>query len=271
MNTVSQDLSPSGVIVAWRANLVAYWSQMFRHLPATSFHDEQGIFWFESGIRHDVFNRGMQTRLESASPRGAIRTILGHLQQRRLPLLWHVVAPSFVSEGRSQFERDGLTHYETEPVMAIDLLGINATIPAASSLVIQPVTTHELLQQWIRIDRFASPEEVLQLWLLCYSGLGFIRESPLQLYLGTVEGNPVATSGVFLGGGVALIESVNTVLHYRQQGLGTAMTLMALQHARKQGYRIGVLAASPMGVTMYHRLGFREYGTLSTYLWHPAR
>lgn len=270
MYAVLQDRSPSAVVLALCANRMAFWSQLFSYFPETAFHDDhQGIFWFESGIRHDIFNRGVQTHLESAPLRGDIQGILGHFQQRRLPFLWHIGASSFVSDERPLFEGYGLTHYETEPVMATDLLRFNEAIPVAPPVVIQPVTTPELLQYWLRVWEFESPEEVIQLWLTCYSGLCFNRESPLRLYLGMVDGKPVATSEVFLGGGVALIGAVNTLSPYRHRGIGTAMTLMALHQAQRQGYRVGVLTASPMGITIYRRLGFQKYGTFSTYLWHP--
>lgn len=268
MNTVLQDLSPSAVVLAHGASEVAFWLQLFCHLPETAFHDDPEIFWFETGIRHDIFNRGMQTNLELAPPVG-IEGIIGHFQQSRLPFLWHLGASSHLPHGRSVLESYGLTHYETEPVMATDLLRFNEDSSVAPPLAIQPVTTDEQLQQWMRIWEFGSSEEVIQLWLTCYSGLCFNQESPLHLYLGTVDGNPVATSEVFLGGGIALIGAVNTVSQHRHQGIGTAMTCMALQEARKHGYRIGVLTASPMGINIYRRLGFQEYGTFSTYLWHP--
>lgn len=269
MNNVLQDLSPSAVVLALDASEVAFWSQLFSHLPETEFHDDPGIFWFKTGIRHDIFNRGMQTNLELATSPVGSEWIIGHFQQHRLPFLWHLGASFRLPNRRSVLEGYGLTHYQTEPVMATDLLKFNEDIPVAPRLAIQPVTTEELLQQWIRVWEFSSSKEVIQLWFTFYSGLCFKREGPLHLYLGTLDGKPVATSEVFLGGGVALIGALNTLSHYRQQGIGTAMTLIALQKARRQGYRIGVLTASPMGINMYRRLGFQEYGTFSTYLWHP--
>ncbi len=155
--------------------------------------------------------------------------------------------------------------------MAVDLLKVKENVPQARQLVIQPVTTEELLRQWIRVWEFGSSEEVFRLWFTCYSGLCFRRESSLHLYLGIVDRHPVATSEVFLDGNVALIGAVNTLTSHRHQGIGTALTLKALQAAQERGYRTGVLTASPMGITIYRRLGFREYGSLSTYLWHPQR
>jgi len=46
-----------------------------------------------------------------------------------------------------------------------------------------------------------------------------------------------------------------------------AMTLAALREARHVGYRLAILTASPDGVGIYRRIGFREYCTISRYRW----
>ncbi len=59
---------------------------------------------------------------------------------------------------------------------------------------------------------------------------------------------------------------VSTVPDARRQGIGAAMTWVALQQAREQGYHVGVLQSSPPGLRVYQDLGFRPYATFSLYL-----
>lgn len=269
MNVTLQDRSPSEIVSAFIGSIVSLWSQLFCFFPQTVFHTDPGLFWLETSIHHDIFNRGLQINPDLATPPAAIEGMAKYFQRKRLPFLWHQGASARVYNGHSRAVRYGLTHYETEPVMAVDLLMLNKNVRVAQQLVIQPVTTEEQLLQWIRVWEFGSSEEIFHLWFTCYSGLCFRRESPLHLYLGIVDGSPVATSEVFLDGKVALIGAVNTLASYRHQGIGTALTLKALQTAQEQGYRTGLLTASPMGITIYRRLGFQEYGSYSTYLWHP--
>lgn len=194
---------------------------------------------------------------------------MSRCQQNRLPFLWHLGAASGIPNGSATLEGYGLTHCETEPIMAMDLLRLDEGIAVTPQLVIQPVTTEEQLWQLIRFWEAGNPEDAVQLWYTCYAGLCFKRESPLQLYVGMLDGKLVATSEVFFNGGVALIGGINTAAEYRRQRIGTSITLKALQTARQQGYRVAVLTASPMGINIYRRFGFQEYGTFSTYLWHP--
>ena len=78
---------------------------------------------------------------------------------------------------------------------------------------------------------------------------------------------PVATSLLYLDGGVAGIYNVATLPQVRHLGIGSALTLALLLQARSWGYRIGTLQSSQMGLQLYRRLGFREYCTFQAYFW----
>jgi ribosomal protein S18 acetylase RimI-like enzyme len=91
-----------------------------------------------------------------------------------------------------------------------------------------------------------------------------IRHNFISL-LGMLNDRPVATSLLYLGEGVTGIYDVATLPDFRRQGIGEALTVVPLLQARTLGYRIGVLQASPMGLNLYRRLGFREYCTFQAY------
>jgi GNAT superfamily N-acetyltransferase len=158
-----------------------------------------------------------------------------------------------------------MIHVEDEPGMAVDLNALNESIQRSSRLIIQRVTTQEQLRQWVQVWGYGAPDEVTSIVLHTYAQLPLDTQSSLQFFLGTLDDKAVATSALFLGAGVASVKHVVTLHQTRRQGIGAAITLFTAQEARRQGYRVGVLTASPMGIAIYRRLGFQEYCTFGTY------
>lgn len=264
MNTALQDLTPSKVALAYDANHIAE-RTLFSRLSQAELYDEPGLLWYVTGSDADSFNGVLQTQLEPDRLSPAIRRVCDYFQQRHLPFLWFVGPSSCPASLGRILEEHGFIHAETEPVMAVDLLRMNADLPVSSQLTIHLVRTHEQLLQWLRVCLSECPEEIIQQCFTLYSGLHLDHHSPLRLYLGTIDGEPVATSLLFLGVEAASLRNIFTLPHYRGQGIGAAMTLAALHEAQSCGYRIGLLAASPMGSALYRRIGFQEYATFSVY------
>ena len=269
MSITLQDLSPVTVPFALDANLIAY-SSLFGSLPQAELHDDGGLLWFETGVPNDLFNGVLQTRLSQEALPAAIEQVLAHFQRRHLPFHWHLGPCSRPGNFGDLLEAHGISHVEDEPGMAVDLLAINEDLPMASNLIVHPVTTYQMVDQWTRVWGCGAPEEVIHHWFTVYSRLPFGPDRSLRLYLGTVDGEPVATVALFFAAGVASINWVVSLPQFRRQGIGAAMTLLAAREARSAGYRVGVLTASPLGITIYRRLGFQEYCQVSTYQWSPT-
>jgi ribosomal protein S18 acetylase RimI-like enzyme len=165
--------------------------------------------------------------------------------------------------------RHGLACVENEPGMAIDLLTLGDGLTTPPALAIERVGDVEGLRQWCDIFAlaFGLPDGAMEAMLDVEVDLGAGRYSWRRLYVGRLRGEPVATSLLFLGAGVAGIYGVGTVPDARGQGIGKAMTVVPMLEARAMGYRIGVLHASSMGLGVYRQLGFREYCRLCRYVW----
>lgn len=65
------------------------------------------------------------------------------------------------------------------------------------------------------------------------------------------------TSGVR---GVAGVYDVEVDRAFQRRGIGRALTAMALEEARRRGYRHAVLNSTPAGEQLYRRLGFQSLG-----------
>lgn len=140
-------------------------------------------------------------------------------------------------------------------------------VPKAFS--IERVRDEAALEAWGRtfVAAFEVPEWAAVAWIDATRTLG-IDTAPWMLYVGRLDGKPVATNILVPGAGVAGVLGVGTVAAARRRGIGAAITLAAYEDARELGYRYGVLFSTAMGLPVYRRLGLAETGTAITrFLW----
>jgi GNAT superfamily N-acetyltransferase len=265
---ILHDSSPEQAALALEANKVAS-GILLSTLPHATLHDEPGLLWFETGIALDAYNGVLQTSLSRETLPAAAQRVLAHFKERRLPFHWLVGPTSEPADLGDLLEVYGIRHDEDEPGMAVDLLSPAPDIPEVSRLVIEEVLAGNRLRQWAQTTFCGAPPWAIECVFTAHSGLPLGDDSPISLFLGMVDGAPVATVKLFYAAGVAYIGRVVTVPAYRRQGIGTQMTLHAMHTARQAGYRVAVLTASTMGVNIYRHLGFFECCTISTFAWSP--
>jgi len=87
----------------------------------------------------------------------------------------------------------------------------------------------------------------------------------LEYYLARVDGRDVATAAGFTVGESVAIFSVATATDQRGHGYGSAVTAQAVLDGFAAGAEFAALQSSPMGESVYKRLGFREVETYVLY------
>ncbi len=85
-------------------------------------------------------------------------------------------------------------------------------------------------------------------------------------YLGWAEGAAVASGMLLLCGGVAAIFNVATRTTLRRRGIGTAMIAALHDQALAAGYDSTVLLSTPIGLSLYLKLGYELNGYQITYV-----
>jgi ribosomal protein S18 acetylase RimI-like enzyme len=114
---------------------------------------------------------------------------------------------------------------------------------------------------------FGFPETSQDAYIDLEVSVGIAAGESRRRYIGYKDGVPVATSALVLHAGVAGIYAVATLLEFRRQGIGSALTLKPLIEAREMGYRVGTLQASNMGFSVYRQIGFQQVSEIGGYLW----
>jgi len=193
---------------------------------------------------------------------------LAELENHGVPGSWHA-GPSMRSNGLGErLVAAGFASGGSEPGMAVrlDELRTPAVVPG---LEIVRVRDDDALATWDgTLGRGFGEGEREARWVAeVYRKLGY--GDPWRHYLGRLDGEPVATTTIFLGAGVAGVYFVMTIPEARRRGIGAAITYAALREAEAVA-EYGVLGSSPAGRSVYAGLGFREYCTIELYEWTPT-
>ena len=77
-------------------------------------------------------------------------------------------------------------------------------------------------------------------------------------FVAYVDGVPAGAAMSFTDGGVTRVGWVGTVPEFRRRGLGAAVTRAAVLAGFDRGAHIAALELSPVGVSLYRSLGFRQ-------------
>jgi len=145
---------------------------------------------------------------------------------------------------------------EEEPALAL------ASIPAAppplpSGLEIRRVTTAAELDAFFSITGTARHR---------IPSVAAALDPDVALFVGYVDGRPVATSRISCHGAVGDINGVVTAEAYRRRGIGAAMTWAAIEQGQRRGCDAMTLTATELGYPVYRRMGFVPVCIFRTYL-----
>jgi ribosomal protein S18 acetylase RimI-like enzyme len=267
---IPRDAPTAALVRAIETNELERFAHVSR-LSGAEFHRSSQLTWFLTGIPYLLFNGVLSARLPPADLDGRIARALAPFAARKLPMFWMTGPSTRPNDLGQRLLAAGLSDPGELVGMAADLATLYEDGSAPSDLIIERVRDMRTLQRWVGAYSagFGYPADVGRSFFVVFAGLGLEARSPLVHYLGLVAGEPVATASAFLGAGVVGVYSIATLRAWRRQGIGAAMTLAPLRAARSRGYQIGILHAEPAGLSLYRRLGFREYCTLHPYLWSP--
>ena len=257
MSSIQTDLSKSALVHAIRGNLCEFFRFLTRTLPpGNRFENDKFARWY-TPVAHPWFNGFLCNDPPSKADGEFIRETVQYFEERGVRTFTGWLEPQL---NRSEWEpflaKHGFGFSEGTPGMAVDLHTIPGSTSVTDGLEIHRVEDESSLRTWTHVftQGYGMPQDwegtIFKVWSMM--GLSF----PIRNYLGTVDGEPVCTSTIFYGAGVAGIYDVATLPEARGRGLGTALTLAPLLDARQAGYRIGILQSSEMGYGVYQKMGF---------------
>lgn len=140
--------------------------------------------------------------------------------------------------------------------MLADLAALPDSTPVATGFHVERVTNQRMFDEWSEINARGFGASDYTDYHAAYSRHGFGADAQAVHFIGYVGDEAVTSSTLLVGGGSASVYNVSTPVELRRQGFGGAITHAALQHARNLGYRWTWIWSSPLGKSVYAKLGF---------------
>lgn len=265
------DLSDEGLKAAIEADQVA--SRVLAPEVPVEIHDDPDATWGIAGYPDPFRSTVVSSRFAAPDADRRIREISATYAAKGTGFLWWVAPFHTPADLGPRLLDAGLRFEGTAPAMAMDLAALPPPEPLPDGLEIVPVRDVARLREFINVlalemgvpEGSPNPAARHHAALLEAIPPTLAGETIPLRYLGLLDGRPVATSRISIGGGVAGLYAVATLPNVRGRGIGRALTLAALEAGRTLGYRIGVLQASDEGLPVYRRIGFQTMFDYAVY------
>jgi GNAT superfamily N-acetyltransferase len=231
------------------------------------------VRYADPAIMSPMFNGVIRASFHEDTADTVIADTLAYFAEHERPLaFWWVGPTARPADLGARLLAHSLVEFEVDaPSMAVDLHALPAAVQTPEGFMIEPVRDEVAAQAWGDTFNaiYGTPAFAGQAWVDAFRRYD-PDGAPFQLYLGRLNGEPVATNILTCAAGAAGVLGVGTLPAARGQGIGAAITLRPYLDARDMGYHIGVLFATELGASVYRRLGFRDVGVISRYLWRAA-
>jgi ribosomal protein S18 acetylase RimI-like enzyme len=268
MGEILKDFSDSGLVNANEVNRFGF-LDYFKKWPRAEVTDTPEILRAITDVPFGIFNHVFRFKLPPEKIDSAIEEIIQQGKDRKVPIWWSLGPVSEPEVTGGHLERLGVVHVSDSPGMGMDLSKLEESVPHPPSFSITPVEDQASLDihNKVFMTGFEFPDFASEAWNDLVESGGFGEEAGFFLFTGWLEGEPVATSALFLSGGVAGIYNVATLSEARGKGIGTAVTHTAMKEGLQRGYLTCILQSSKLGFNVYKKLGFRETHKLNLYEW----
>jgi GNAT superfamily N-acetyltransferase len=261
--------SDMDVVTEIEEAFVAHWS-IFGRWTQGRLHDENGVLWFETPIRHLPYNAVIRTRIDGDAD-AVIADVLERFRSRGVQFFW-LVRPS----ARPNHLGERIAAGALEPVE--NGTGMSLDLESWEGAPLPPGTSYREVLDEADLEAFHAlttayweiPEDEAPLVAQFQREWGPGR-APGHRYLGYVEDVCVGKGYLSVAGppGVAAIYAMMTVPEARGRGVASGLTTVLLGRAKELGCQRVVLHSSDMAVGVYRRAGFVERCRFTVYATAP--
>ncbi len=140
--------------------------------------------------------------------------------------------------------------------LVIDLTSLAERVPVPADFRVERVQNEGQFKVWVDINARGFGSTDYSAFRAAYLRHGFGDDAQAIHFIGYLGDQPVTSSTLLIAGGSASAYNISTPQELRGQGYGSAITHATLLAARTRGYANSWIWSSPMGRSVYQKLGF---------------
>lgn len=221
----------------------------------------------DSGLPCDTFNIICRARLDGDGVREAARGVISHFARVQRPFSWWVGPADRPGDLGGVLEELGLQQAERSVAMAVPLDSLPVPPPRVPGLEVRRVRTQAELDALARMAaaNWTPPDPDVRTFYRRAAAALLEDWAPRWLYIGYLDGEPVATAEATVQAGTVGLFNIGTRAEFRGRGIGSVLTWRPLHDASAAGCDLAVLQADAGAVGLYRRLGFEPFGEITEY------
>ena len=140
--------------------------------------------------------------------------------------------------------------------LVIDLESLAERVPVSADFRVEQVQNEAQFDVWVDINARGFGSSDYSAFRAAYLLHGFGDDAQAIHFVGFLGDQPVTSSTLLIAGGSASAYNISTPVGLRGQGFGSAITHATLLVARERGFASSWIWSSPMGRSVYQKLGF---------------
>ena len=152
------------------------------------------------------------------------------------------------------------------PVMALDSQVDVPNLPASAQIRVATKEKEILDLRYVNSLAFETLEFPREQTEAIFGVPQRLLSPKFIIYVAYLDGQPASTAMVIMTELIAGIQWVSTTPNARRNGLAAVCTSLASNAGFERGARVAALQASPMGESIYQRIGYRTIDRVKCYL-----
>ena len=265
---ILRDATPEQLADAVQRNQAEWIHFEGQHLPGVELHADRDVTWVCSTVAGRP-NAVAMARFNARDVGARIERIVRRYKQLDASTVWWVGPSSAPADLGKHLRGAGFHCFKHFPGMATDLQRLRSAGPAPAGVKLSQVHDFSTFERHEHAFFGPMTTERRRNFLEGERILCAVEPRRAFAFVATLSGEPLGHALLFCGAGVAGIFDVGVVRRARGRGIGKAVTVAALKHAVRLGYRYAVLQASGEGEQLYRTIGFEEACRIS--LWFHSR